>query len=333
MRIPPFRHAAIVAGCLAALMGAAAPCAGAQIYHVREMNTDEIRALDRDKTAVILPGGILEEHGPYLPSYSDGFMNERLTQQLANAIVARPGWKALVFPVIPLGSHGANVIGQKTFFPGSYTLRMATLRAVFMDLATMLGEQGFRWIFVVHLHGAPPHNLALDQAAEFFRDTYRGHMVHLAGFMSVFARFAGRSAEEAAAEGFTVHAGMEETAVNLFLRPDLVSPAYQQARPQIGQNFADLVKLAQADGWPGYFGTPHRASAALGARVWKSYSEAAVALALRILDGYDYSQEPRYADVITAEVASRPEALRDVADQDQRTAALHAAWLKKKGIR
>jgi creatinine amidohydrolase/Fe(II)-dependent formamide hydrolase-like protein len=41
------------------------------MYRVAELNTEQIRALDRARTAVILPGGILEEHGPYLPSYTD----------------------------------------------------------------------------------------------------------------------------------------------------------------------------------------------------------------------------------------------------------------------
>jgi Creatinine amidohydrolase len=39
----------------------------AQIYHVKDMNTEQIKALDREKTVVLLPVGILEEHGPYLP--------------------------------------------------------------------------------------------------------------------------------------------------------------------------------------------------------------------------------------------------------------------------
>src|SRR6266545_4080612 len=91
----------------------------AQVRDIREMNTEQIRALDRAKTAVIIPGGILEEHGPYLPSYTDGYVNERLARDLADAIVARPGWGALMFPPIPLGSGGANEIGGKYRFPGT----------------------------------------------------------------------------------------------------------------------------------------------------------------------------------------------------------------------
>jgi hypothetical protein len=55
------------------------PSTPAQVHHLAELNTEQILSLDRERTVVILPGGILEQHGPYLPSYSDGYMNERLT--------------------------------------------------------------------------------------------------------------------------------------------------------------------------------------------------------------------------------------------------------------
>src|SRR4028119_1804308 len=80
--------------------------ANAQIYRVAQMNTEQIRALDKQKTAVILTGGILEQHGPHLPSYSDTYLNEWRTERLAETIVERPGWSALIFPTIPLGSGG-----------------------------------------------------------------------------------------------------------------------------------------------------------------------------------------------------------------------------------
>ena len=130
----------------------------AQIYYVKDMNTEQIKALDREKTVVVLPGGILEEHGPYLPSFTDGYIAERRTEYLANAIVEKPGRKVLIFPIVPLGAAPANVVGQKYVFPGSYSVRPSTLRAIFMDLATDLGEQGFHWIFLVQAHGGLDYN-------------------------------------------------------------------------------------------------------------------------------------------------------------------------------
>ena len=105
------------------------------------MNTRQIQALDLSKTVVLIPGGILEEHGPYLPSYTDGYADDAYTRELAKAIVARPGWTVVLFPQIARGNDPANTIGGKTVFPGSYPVRMATLRAIYMDLATELGTR------------------------------------------------------------------------------------------------------------------------------------------------------------------------------------------------
>jgi len=112
------------APCAIMVLLTAVPCA-AQVTRVADLNTAQIRALDRSKTVVLLPGGILEEHGP--------------------------------------------------------------LRAIFMDLADELGDQGFRWILVVHVHGAPLHNRALDQASDYFQDVHRGRMEHLWGQVPVLA--------------------------------------------------------------------------------------------------------------------------------------------------
>ena len=269
----------------------------AQIYRLAEMNTEQIRALDRARTVIIMPGGILEEHGPYLPSYADGYYNQSVTRDLAAAIITRPGWSVVLFPEIPLGSRGANDIGYKHVFPGTYTVRAATLRAVFMDFASALGDQGFRWIFVVNLHGGPIHNFGLDQAGDFFRDTYGGRMVHLGGIVTDFRINLDSIASPAAAaeNGFTVHGSLIEHSVIMALRPDLVPSTIRNAPSITGRDFPDLVRLARMRNWPGYFGAPRYASPAIGRAVLEIENAARVAVALRILDGADERTMPRFA--------------------------------------
>jgi creatinine amidohydrolase/Fe(II)-dependent formamide hydrolase-like protein len=114
----------------AGLLAIAAFPASSQILDVRELNTRQIGDLDRAKTVALIVGGILEEHGPYLPVYSDGYQTEFVAQRIAEAIVARPGWTVLRFPTLPLGSMPANEIGSRYAFPGSYPIRAATLRSV-----------------------------------------------------------------------------------------------------------------------------------------------------------------------------------------------------------
>jgi creatinine amidohydrolase/Fe(II)-dependent formamide hydrolase-like protein len=309
--------------------------AAAQIYYVKEMNTMQLDSLDRSKTVVLLTGGILEEHGPYLPSFTDGYRNERLTQDLADAIVGKPGWSVLIFPTIPLGVGGANVIGGKYYFSGSYPVRSTIMRAILMDLASALGEQGFQWIFVNHVHGSPTHNRVLDQACDYFRDSYGGHMVNLTGIMSLrppreeLPKML--TEKEVQEEGFAVHADAIETSEILFLRPDLVSPAYKFAPANTGRNMDDLVLIAKADGWQGYFGSPRLASAALGAKVWKLYSSRIIDHALKILDGYDYRQLPRYSDVL-AKDPTNITIDKAFIEHEQQLESKQSEWLKKKKL-
>ncbi len=272
----------------------------AQIYHIQEMNTTQIQDLDRSHTAVILVGGILEEHGPYLPSYTDGYVNEFLARQVANAIVARPGWKVLMFPPIPLGSSGANGIGGKLRFPGTYDVLESTLRAVFVDIASDLGDQGFRWVFVFHLHGAPQHRRALDQAADYFRATYGGHMVNLweiwpsATEEHLSTLGSAQGLDSSGEEGFSIHAGGYETSRILSVRPDLVDPGYKQALPMTGRNFDELMRIGKAHDWPGYFGSPRLASKEFGDEWLRSVAQTEAEYALKILEGLDERSVPQW---------------------------------------
>jgi creatinine amidohydrolase len=274
--------------------------ASAQIYQLAELNTRQIQALDRQHTVVVIPGGILEEHGPYLPAYTDGYAIEAFARELSRAIAARSGWTVVVFPQIPIGNDPANTIGAKTVFPGSYPVRMATLRAMYMDLANEFGDQGFRWIFLVHDHGAPNHHQALNQASDYFHDTYGGTMVHLFGLKPVFLCCGTKdeylSKEARAEEGFTVHAGADETSQLFFLRPDLIAPDFTSAPSLTARTFEDHVRIAKADGWPGYFGAPRLATAAMGAQEFEKSSRNLIKVALQILDGLDPRTLPRYAD-------------------------------------
>lgn len=265
-----------------------------RIYHLAELNTERIRSFDRDRTAVLIPGGVLEEHGPFLPCSTDTHASERLTSDLADTIVRRPGWSVLIFPTIPLGHGGANGIGGKDVFPGTYTVRATTLRAVFMDLASELGEQGFRWIFYLNGHFPPnDHNRALHQACAYFDDVYGGKMVHLMGLID-FSIFEGvLTTEDQKAAGMDIHAGALETSEMLAFHPNLVDPAYKQAVTQSGETLEDIIPMASAPDWPGYVGAPALAKASYGTALAEKISATIIALALSILDGEDVDAAAR----------------------------------------
>ena len=303
-----------------------------QIFQLADLNTNQIRALDRAKTVVLIPGGILEEHGPYLPSFTDGYVDAAVTQELARSIVARPGWIVVIFPAVPLGSGGANGLGGKWAFPGSYTVRTETLRAVYMDLSTELGEQGFRWIFLVNDHGDPLHARALNEASRYFHDVYGGTMVHLRDLMPI-ATCCGTEEKlftpsELAEEGFTVHAGADEHSQIVFLHPELVDPSYKDAPSLTGKDVADLFRIAGARDWPGYFGAPRLARASLGAQHFSEFVRVESELVLKILDGMDYRAIPRFSDQFDL---SKIPGLQAEFEHDRAWEDKEKEWLKSVG--
>jgi creatinine amidohydrolase len=305
--------------------------AESQVLRIAELNTEEIKRLDRAKTVVIIPGGILEEHGPYLPAGTDTFFNERLSYRLAEAIVVRKGWTALMFPTIYLGSGSAEVIGYLGTYPGSYTIRAETLRNVYMDLGDRLGRDGFKHVFVIHNHGAPFHHRAIVTAAEYFHDTYGGDMVHLLTFLDGCCR---REAEFLTPEqlreaGFSVHASTSEHSSVLFLRPDLVPDSIRTATSMTAKDFPDLVQIARQPEWPGYFGAPKYASAAQGADEFQRFTEAAVELALKIIDGFAYSTLKQHAELVTSDPAVAGVVRNALAEED-RLKKQQEAWLEKR---
>ena len=305
----------------------------AQIYRIAEMNVEQIKKLDKEKTVVILPGGIVEEHGSFLPTFTDGYWNEQVTQELTKAIAAKKGWSVVIFPTIPLGNSGANDIGGKFNFPGTYAVRFETLRAVFMDLATEFGEQKFKWIFVVHGHGAPNHVRALDQAGDYFRDTYGGRMVNLTGILPVVAAWDGKKTDaERKEDGLPIHAGMDETSMMLALRPDFVNHDYKRAKPFASDKMADLINIAQAKDWLGYLGSPRLASRAQYANGWQIAAKEAINFGLKILDGLEDRTIPRFGDEMEkspTDVALDKASLKHEAEikikQDE--------WLKKRKLK
>ncbi len=283
---------------VAAFLFAAPVNAVGQILQVAELSVRDLEQLDREQTVVILPGGILEQHGPYLPSFTDGYLNEWLATRTGEAILAARGGTVLMFPTIPLGVGSPEDFGGLAPFSGSYTVRPETLRAVYMDLASALGQDGFRTVFVLNRHGAPSHNLALLDAADYFNDRFDGTMVVLTSLLyeGTIEPASFLDPKERIENGVDVHAGAGETSQTLFLQPRLVHDDYRLAMPLTADSAQALTGIAESTGWPGYFGSPRLATPHAGAEVVEYRTKQVVELALRILDGFDWRALPTRAD-------------------------------------
>jgi creatinine amidohydrolase len=111
----------------------------------------EVEARLRTSKGVIMPIGSTEQHGPTGLIGTDALCADIIARGVGEAA------DALVAPVISVGMAVHHMA-----FPGSMTLRPATLMAVVRDYVLSLAEHGFRRFFFINGHGG---NVATVRAA------------------------------------------------------------------------------------------------------------------------------------------------------------------------
>jgi creatinine amidohydrolase len=284
------------------------------IYKLEELNWPQIDALERERTLVLLPVGMLEEHGPHLPVGADTLgvlyeangVSKRVSQALGD-------WNVVMLPSINYGHSGANQIGGIPVHPGTYGIRQSTLRSLVADVGGQLAQNGFKWIFVLNGHAAPNHSIAINEACDFISETFRVTMLHLTGLFRADAAIQARgekikaryfSAARISSHGMDVHAGVSETSQMLATRPNLVRSNYKTLPDQAGRTFDELRAIATAPGWQGYLSSPSQATAAYGRAVKEWWIDGFTQLILRAVREEDLLHQPRSPETIPPSVAA-----------------------------
>jgi creatinine amidohydrolase len=292
--------------------GGPAP-ARSRIYKLDEMTWPQIDALDRQRTLFILPVGMIEEHGPHLPVGADTigvtYEADGASRRVSRAL---PDWNVVMMPPVNYGQSGANQLGDMLVHPGTYGIRQSTLRSLVADLGGQIAQNGFTWIFVMNGHGAPTHNIAINEACDFVSETFRVTMLHLSGLFRADAaiqsngeRINGKffTAAELDSFGMDVHAGVGETSGMLAVRPDLVRSNYKTLPSRAGRSLEELRKIATAPGWQGYLSSPARGSAAHGRAVEAWWIDGFTDLILRAVRGENMFAHPRIPETVPPAVA------------------------------
>jgi creatinine amidohydrolase len=275
-----------------------------RILPIGNLTWRDIDALNRDSTIVLLTIGMLEQHGPHLPVASDQIGVEHEMNHVAAALIrALPGWKVLVMPTVNYGSAGANYIGGMPVHPGTYGIRMATLRSLVADIGGQLAQNRFRWIFVLNGHGAPTHSLAVNEACDFVSEVFNVTMLNVSALFRGDTVIQAQGRKLAAKHfspagldslGLDPHAGVSETSQMLAVRPDLVRPSYRSLPNNRARTFGEMRAIATKSGWQGYFSAPAKASEAYGQdlKVW--WIEGMMNLILRAVRGENLFGRPRF---------------------------------------
>ena len=215
-------------------------------------------------------------------------------------------------PPINYGQSGANQLGDMLVHPGTYGIRQSTLRSLVADLGGQVAQNGFKWIFVMNGHGAPTHNIAINEACDFVSETFRVTMLHLTGLFRADAAIQSSgerinatyfSAAELSSFGMDVHAGVGETSGMLAVRPDLVRSNYKTLPSRAGRSLEELRDIATAPGWQGYLSSPARATAAYGRAVEAWWIDGFTDLILRAVRGENMFVHARFPETVPPAVA------------------------------
>jgi creatinine amidohydrolase len=283
------------------------------IYKLEELNWPQIDALDRGRTLLILPVGMIEEHGPHLPVGADTIAVTYEANGVATRVSrALPDWHVVMMPPVNYGHGGANILGDVPIHPGTYGIRQSTLRRLVADLGGQVAQNGFKWIFVMNGHGAPTQSIAIDEACDFISETFGATMLHLTGLFRADAAIQSSGAKVNAAHfspadlssfGMDVHAGVGETSGMLAIRPDLVRSDYRTLPSQAGRSLEELRKIATTPGWQGYLSSPARATASHGRAVEAWWIDGFTDLILRAVGGENMFVHARVPEAVPAAVA------------------------------
>jgi creatinine amidohydrolase len=220
---------------------------------------------------VILPVGVVEEHGAHLPLGLDSFAAE------AYAAAAAPhletdGYRVLIAPTVSYGVARAALD-----FPGTLSLQPQTLESLVVDIGRSLAKHRLNRLVILNGHRDLSHMKALDSARDVLLEVETCRVL-CAGFTSDPAVTAAcyrkgvRELSRSVRPDREGHGGEWETSVALYCFPEVVR---KEIIGKLEANFdydIEAFRNETKDYWSltagrGYFGSPQAGSAETGRQI------------------------------------------------------------------
>jgi creatinine amidohydrolase len=228
-----------------------------------ELTSPHLEALRERRPVALWPVGAVEPHGPHAPLGTDTLISVGMCERAAARLDDPP---AVVLPALAFG-----VTRYGAAFAGAIGISEATLRAVVLDVAAALDQQGFRRLVIVNNHFEPEQVATLRAAAADAGALYLD---------LVRRRNAQRLTDEF--RRGSCHAGRYETSLVLADAPQLVDPE----APDLPANEVDMPAAMAAGRTDflamgmerAYCGAPAEASAEEGRATFDTLTEMLIEL-------------------------------------------------------
>ena len=120
----------------------------------------------KENAAVLLPTSVIEEHGPHMCLGVDAYLGF----QLCRLVKAHLEMKGIATLIVPPCYWGINSVTGA--FPGSYSLRDETMKALIYDIISCLAQWGAAHVFNVNWHDDARHcSVLLDAIRQVHNNT------------------------------------------------------------------------------------------------------------------------------------------------------------------
>ncbi|MCG2824956.1 MAG: creatininase family protein, partial [Thermoplasmatales archaeon] len=173
-------------------------------------------------TVVILPVGIIEEHGAALPLCTDSLQAEHVSELVAEKI------KGYVMPPIRYG-----VCSSTKNFPGSISLSFDTMRNLVYDVLSEIVRNNVRKIVVISGHAGRMHMSAIRLAAEKIAEEKNVKIIVLSDYELLYDEKGRKFLKRIGIPEWDAHGGAIETSRVMVSRPDLIKCKGKKSLPKI----------------------------------------------------------------------------------------------------
>jgi creatinine amidohydrolase len=138
-----------------------------------EMVWPAIKQAAEDGAIILLPVGIIEEHGPHIGLASDIYQAYYWTKLTRRALEAK-GVRTLIAPPMYWGMSDMN-----QSYPGTFSVSDATMKSLIYDIHASLHSWGFKYVFNFNLHGDAFHNHIYQEAIKDANDKLGVHAYYV----------------------------------------------------------------------------------------------------------------------------------------------------------
>lgn len=201
---------------------------GYSIFHetIADMTWQEVEEAAKEGTVVLIAGGVIEEHGPHMVNGIDTYLGY-MTCKLIRRELEAMGVRTLIVPTFYWGINN-----HSPQFPGTFTVRPETMKAVLHDIYASLKSWNLNTVFYFNSHGAGDHIRAGIEAIINARTELGMDVRYLASEDDVERMRIPRDAEFLLVhkappfempEILDIHAGKYETGMVAAYFPDLVN--------------------------------------------------------------------------------------------------------------